>query len=124
MSLFDIANLKTQIEMLKEKTLNSNFWDDLKTATRVSADLKRMENKVQEYESINSELSNLVDMNELLLVEADEGLAKETISSTESLYKKMEELELQTLLSGKYDVNNAIVTLHPGAGRYRVAGLG
>ena len=55
-------------------------------------------------------------MNDLLLIESDEELEKELISNTNQLQKNLEKFEVQTLLSGKYDQNNAIITLHPGAG--------
>ena len=55
-------------------------------------------------------------MSELLQVEEDEELAKELLKSTYTLEKDIEKLEITTLLSGKYDNNNAILTIHPGAG--------
>lgn len=55
-------------------------------------------------------------MNELLCLEEDNELIKELLKDTLKLQKELENLELQTLLSGKYDKNNAILTLHPGAG--------
>ena len=55
-------------------------------------------------------------MSELLQVEEDEELAKELLKSTDTLEKDIEKLEITTLLSGKYDNNNAILTIHPGAG--------
>ncbi len=55
-------------------------------------------------------------MNQLLLSEYDEELAKDLIEHTKIIDNKLNTLELETLLSGKYDSNNAILTLHPGAG--------
>jgi len=55
-------------------------------------------------------------MNDLLLIESDEELSKDLICNTNQLQKNLEKFEVQTLLSGKYDSNNAIITLHPGAG--------
>lgn len=55
-------------------------------------------------------------MSDLLQVEEDEELAKELLKSTDTLEKNIEKLEITTLLSGKYDNNNAILTIHPGAG--------
>lgn len=63
-------------------------------------------------------------MNELLLLEDDESLANDLLNNTTKIDKEIEKLELETLLSGKYDQNNAIITLHPGAGRNRIARLG
>ena len=43
-------------------------------------------------------------------------MAKEVLKSTANIEKEVEKLEITTLLSGKYDNNNAILTIHPGAG--------
>jgi len=55
-------------------------------------------------------------MTDLVMEEFDEDLKKEILNNTKIVSDKIEKLELQTFLSGKYDKNNAIVTIHPGAG--------
>ena len=55
-------------------------------------------------------------MNDFLIANFDQEMGKEIIESTKNLQKSIENLELETLLTGKYDKNNAIITLHPGAG--------
>ena len=50
------------------------------------------------------------------MIEFDETLKKELLSNTKKLEKNIEDLKIATLLSDKYDQNNAILTLHPGAG--------
>ena len=52
-------------------------------------------------------------MNDFLLLEDDEELSKELIRNTNLLEKDLEKLEIKMLLSGKFDRNNAIITLHP-----------
>ena len=113
---FDINGLKIQVEELHKQTLLPDFWNDLQNSTKVTARMKRMENKIAEFEKLKQDLQNLVDMNELLLIEEEKEMEKEVLKDTEKLEKKLEAIELQTLLSGKYDSNNAILTLHPGAG--------
>lgn len=55
-------------------------------------------------------------MNELLQQETDEELVKELLNNTIYTEKEIDKLEITILLSGNYDMNNAIVTIHPGAG--------
>ena len=60
-------------------------------------------------------------MSELLSMEyesgeGDKSLVNDIITNTNNIQKEIDDLEIQTLLSGKYDINNAIVTIHPGAG--------
>lgn len=55
-------------------------------------------------------------MLDLLNIEYDEELEKELQKDIKSIQKEIEKIEIETLLSEKYDINNAIITLHPGAG--------
>ena len=56
------------------------------------------------------------DLSDLLKLESDDELARELIKNTTKIENEITSLEINTLLSGKYDTNNAIITLHPGAG--------
>ena len=113
---FDIASLKNKQQELQEQTNVPGFWDNIKDSTKVLTELKVVQNKINKYTVIQDTLKNLLDLNELLTLEEDLELIKELLRDTSKLEKQLEELELETLLSGKYDKNNAILTLHPGAG--------
>ena len=65
---------------------------------------------------MDEEVQNLKELSELVKIEYDEKLAQDIIKNINNLQKSIEKLEIQTLLSEKYDKNNAIVTIHPGAG--------
>ena len=116
MNLFDIPKLKTQLSTLEKKTLEPNFWADIKNSTKISEQIKILKDKISKIKNLTNELKNLQELTELLKIEPDEILKKEIITNTKELQKNVEKLEIQTLLSGKYDLNNAIVTIHPGAG--------
>lgn len=116
MNLFDIPKLKTQLSTLEKKTLEPNFWADIKNSTKISEQIKILKDKISKIKNLTNELKNLQELTELLKIEPDEILKKEIITNTKELQKSVEKLEIQTLLSGKYDSNNAIVTIHPGAG--------
>ena len=111
-----IENLKSELKTLESKTLQDGFWDDTKKSSEIYSKMSAIQKKIKLYENIKSELENLIDLNELLLIESDSSLEKELFSNTEKLKQNCENIEIQTLLSGKYDQNNAIITLHPGAG--------
>ena len=113
---FDIIELKKQVEELHKQTTLPDFWEEPQNSTTVVAKMKRIQTKIEDYEKLQVELQNLIELNSLVLEAREEELEKEILKDTEKLEKKLETLELETLLSGKYDVNNAIVTLHPGAG--------
>ena len=111
-----IPLLENEANKLREQTLEEGFWNDLENANKIFAKLKSVERKLNSFKELEKELDNLIQMNKLLLEDFDEELAKELLSSTSKFMKKLDKLELETLLSGKYDANNAIITLHPGAG--------
>ena len=116
MNLFDIPKLEQDLKTLESKTLEDGFWNDSKKSGKVLQEIKVIKNKKDKYLKLESELSNLEEMNELLQLEDDEALVKELLKNTSNIQKEIENLEIETLLSGKYDINNAIVTIHPGAG--------
>ncbi len=111
-----IANLKTELTALEKQTLKEDFWEDSQKSSIVYAKMNTIQKKIRIFEKLKSELENLSELNELLLLENDVSLEKELVSSIQKMQAEFDNLEIQTLLSGKYDANNAIVTLHPGAG--------
>lgn len=113
---FDIAKLAKDLSELEAKTSNPDFWSDSSKSGKVLQEIKIIKNKKDKYEKLESELNNLIDMNELLLTENDEDMADDLVKNTASISKEIDTIEVTTLLSDKYDVNNAIVTIHPGAG--------
>lgn len=113
---FDISNLDEELRDLESKTNEPNFWQDLNLSTPVLSKIKIIQNKLNKYNKILGEVLNLRELNELLITEYEEDMAKELNSSIQLIEQKIEKLEIETLLSEKYDKNNAILTLHPGAG--------
>ena len=113
---FDIANLQVELKKLESKTNSPDFWQNPDKNTPILSKIKDFQNKLDKYNKIEDELSNIESLNDLLILEYDKGLAEELIANTINLQNEIDKLEIQTLLSGKYDSNNAILTLHPGAG--------
>ena len=116
MSLFDIPKLEEELSNLEKETLKEDFWKDSKNSSKVLARIKSLKAKYSDFKDVESEISNLKEMTELVKLEPDEELEKDIVKNTKTLEKKVEKLEISTLLSGKYDLNNAILTIHPGAG--------
>ncbi len=116
MSLFDIVTLEKQLEDLENQIMQDNFWNDNKKSSKILTQIKGIKNKTSEYKRIENEITNLEELTELVEIEPDEAIAKDIIKNTNKLEKEIENFEISTFLSGKYDANNAIVTIHPGAG--------
>lgn len=116
MNLFDIPKLEKDLKELESKTLENGFWNDTKNSGKVLQNIKIIKHKKDLYTKLYNELNNLIELNQLLQIEDDIEMANDLIKNTASISKEIDTLEVTTLLSGKYDLNNAIVTIHPGAG--------
>ena len=116
MSHFDIEKLEKELKELESKTMEPNFWNDAQTSNQILGKIKKIKRKYENYKKIETEIKNLIELTQLIKIEPDEEIEKDIIKNTSKLKKEFEKLELSTLFSGKYDSNNAIVTIHPGAG--------
>lgn len=113
---FDVAHKEIELKALENQTMNNDFWNDAENSSKVLKQINGIKSKVEGFKKVENELNNIVEMSELLQIEPDEEMAKEVLKSTSIIEKEIEKLEITTLLSGKYDNNNAILTIHPGAG--------
>ena len=111
-----IDNLKNDLQALEEESSKEGFWNNQENSNKVFSKIKILQRKINSYEDLNSELNNLIEMNQLLEVEPDTDLLKELLKNSNLIVERIDNLEIQTLFAGKYDSNNAIITLHPGAG--------
>ena len=116
MNLFDIETLEDKLKQLEDQTLKENFWNDNQNSSKILSEIKKVKDKCIEYNKIDKETNNLIELSELISIDPDEEMEKDVIKSTKKLEDDIEKLEIKTLFSGKYDNNNAIVTIHPGAG--------
>lgn len=116
MNPFDISNLKEELKTLEEKTNNADFWQDSQNSSKILKQINQIKSKIEFYKKIENNLNSVIEMNSLLDQEKEDSLEEELKKSIKKLEKEIEKLEIDTLLSGKYDSNNAILTIHPGAG--------
>ncbi len=101
------------MEALEKKTEDPEFWNDQKSAQIVLKELKIIKIKVDHYNALAEALDDIQVMLEL----AEEGELLEGFSeSIRELDEKLDNFRTETLLSGEFDSNNAIISLHPGAG--------
>lgn len=113
---FDIKQKSEKLKNLEMEMSRSDFWSNNEDANNILNEIKNIKSKLTTYENIQNELQNLNELTELLSLEKDQEIEIEIIKGTKKLEKAIEKLELETLLFGKYDKNNAIITIHPGAG--------
>lgn len=116
MILFDLPKIDTELKQLEQKTMEEGFWNNQKESNIILQQIKQLKNKQTKYNQIKNSLDNLKEINDLLLIENDETLSNDLIKDTNQLEKLLTKFEIEILLSGNYDKNNAIITIHPGAG--------
>ncbi len=113
---FDIPGCEKRIKELEKEMSAPEFWNDLEQSQKVNQEVKFLKNRVQEYKRLGAEIEDLEILIELALEEHDGSVAHEVQRGVDILKKAVNVLKLETLLSGPYDKNSAIVSLHAGAG--------
>ncbi|MUG23714.1 peptide chain release factor 2 [Paenibacillus macerans] len=112
----DLDLKQEMIANYEEKMAAPDFWDDNEKAQAIIAEMNAVKSSVDQYLALQGEYDDIETMAELAEEEGDDSLAAEISESVAALVKKLEDFELQLLLSQPYDKMNAILELHPGAG--------
>lgn len=112
----NLDNLRKEAKSLEDETLKEDFWGDSKNSTLVLSKLKSIKQEIEKLEILQKELSDCIGYLELSEEMNDVESYKEAEKISRVLSKKIDKLEIDTLLSEEYDSNNAIITIHPGAG--------
>lgn len=115
-SLFDIPGSKKRIEELEKQMSDPDFWNDLEKSQKVTQEIKYLKDRIENYTKLSSSVEDAYVLIELAEEEGELSLADEIGHTIKELSTQIEHLKLETLLSGPYDKNNAIISLHAGAG--------
>ncbi len=94
----------------------ADFYQDMDAAGKVLQQIKGMRAKIARYDSLKENWDDLLTLVTLAIEEEDESVLDEIKKGYEGLKAELDAMKLETLLSGKYDKNSAIITLHAGAG--------
>ncbi len=92
------------------------FWDDQAEADRRVQETKRIKPVLERYRQVWSQWEEFELLLEMVEEEPDSGLREELEQQLQTVEDNVAELELNAMLSGDYDGNNAILSIHPGAG--------
>ncbi|TAK10254.1 MAG: peptide chain release factor 2 [Candidatus Manganitrophaceae bacterium] len=115
-AIFDLADHQEQIDKLSSESSHPDFWKDPSTAQNKLTLKTRLEKELKRWSEIESRFEETAVMLQLSEEEADPSLEKEIEANLRQLKSEIDQLTIETLLSGPKDFNNAIVTIHPGAG--------
>ncbi|MCI8806068.1 MAG: peptide chain release factor 2 [Clostridiales bacterium] len=105
-----------KVEELEEISADPSFWNDMEKAQPILQKTKQLKSKIDGFEKLNSDFDDIMTLIEIGNEEDDKSVIEEVKHLAEDFLGRYEELRISTLLTGQYDKNNAIVTLHSGAG--------
>ena len=109
---FEIDNLKIKLKEIEKKCYENNNWAD----KDLIKEKKRLENKIYEFGGLAKKINNIFDLIDLSQQENDLSLLSEIVDLKNKFVDEFDKFKLNNLLNEEYDFNNAIVSLHAGAG--------
>lgn len=115
-SALKLDDAKREIAELEAESAKEGFWNDLDRSQKVQKRMKQLQQKCEKYEKLCSTWDDLMVICEMALEENDDSMLAELESDYAKLEGDLEAMRLSTLLSGEYDANNVILSIHPGAG--------
>ena len=107
---------RNEVEKLEEESAQEGFWNDTENSQRVQKRISSLKSRIEKYDRLCAQYDDMLTICEMALEEEDDSMLEELESEYKSFEEKLETMRLQTLLTGEYDANNAILTFHAGAG--------
>ena len=114
--LFDLEEKETNIQEYEEMMADPSFWDNQDKAQDVIDKNNALKSVVNAYRDLEANIEDMETTRELLLEEDDTSVKDDLEASVTHFQNELNQFELQLLLDGPYDANDAIIELHPGAG--------
>ena len=111
-----LSDARRELEELTAAQEQEGFWNDVQKAQKNQQRVRQLQSRIGQYEKLQSGWDDLYAICEMALEENDRSMLDELTEGFNSLEAELERTRLQTLLTGEYDANNVILTLHPGAG--------
>ena len=108
--------LKRKLAELEEQTTAPGFWNDVERSQKNQVETARVKGKIEGWDRLDALYGDTLTLIELADEEEDESVYEEALADAERFEQDLETQKLATLLTGQYDVNNAIMTFHAGAG--------
>ena len=112
----EIPAKEEKIAELEYKMSEPTFWDDAAAAQKVNQELAGLKGGVDTYKALAAKYEDAETLYEMGIEENDPTMEGDISAELDAIAEGLETLQLEVLLSGEYDANNAILTLHAGAG--------
>ncbi len=112
----EVPAKEEKIAELEYKMGEPTFWDDAEAAQKINQELNDVKISVDKYKGLRAKFEDAQTLWEMGMEEGDESMEEDVKADLDAVAGGLESLQLEVLLSGPYDANNAILTLHAGAG--------
>jgi peptide chain release factor 2 len=114
--VFDVAGKEKEIERLEKASASPDFWNDQSSAQAHMRRLSSLQDEVATWRNLSNRVTDALDLLDLAESEEDESVTSELLAEVEEIEPKLERLEFQLRLSGKHDRDDALLSIHAGAG--------
>ncbi len=115
-SCLNLNELQTRLNDLLKERESLTFWNNLDYAMQTNKEIKSLQALFNEVQDLQKDISSLIATVKSLEKETDIEMLNLALSELITLKEKVDELNVRTLLDEKYDNNDAIMTIHSGAG--------
>ncbi|RMG89921.1 MAG: peptide chain release factor 2 [Chloroflexi bacterium] len=112
MARLDITGKAEAINQLEKEASDPDIWQDQERARQVTQRLSQLKDEVNQWQALSQRINDALELAEM----QDDSLLEDLTAETESLQSIVERAQLQAMLSGQYDSENAILAIHAGAG--------
>jgi len=112
----EIPAKEEKIAELEYKMSEPSFWDDAAAAQKLNQELAALKGGVDTYRDLMAKYEDAETLYEMGIEESDPSMEGDIRAELNLIAEGLETLRLEVLLSGEYDANDAILTLHAGAG--------
>ena len=112
----EIPAKEEKIAELEYKMGEPSFWDDAAAAQKLNQELAALKGGVDTYRDLKAKYEDAETLYEMGIEESDPSMEGDIRAELTLIAEGLETLQLEVLLSGEYDANDAILTLHAGAG--------
>ena len=112
----EIPAKEEKIAELEYKMSEPSFWDDAAAAQKLNQELAALKGGVDTYRDLKAKYDDAETLYEMGIEESDPSMEGDIRAELTLIAEGLETLRLEVLLSGEYDANDAILTLHAGAG--------
>lgn len=114
--IFDLAGLQGQLAVLDKQIAESSFWDDQERAQKVLRERSRFDDEIRSWQKKEEELEEIHILADFIRETEDPADVEELTARVRALEESLGSYEIERMLSGENDDNNAIIFINSGAG--------